>query len=74
MEFAEAALLLYLYGVQLKDSEINTGKLIQDNNLDNRRMTLIAVETQSLNVIWLIHIFRRISNSQNLSYFKKVNP
>lgn len=40
--------MLYLYGLEFGANEILQGNFIQDHPNDDRKMTLIAVETQKI--------------------------
>lgn len=46
MSFKDAVQMLYLYGLEFSQNEVVEGKFIQDHITDDRKMTLIAVETQ----------------------------
>jgi hypothetical protein len=37
--------MLYLYGLDLKDNEFKKNEFLKDTLQDDRRMTLIAIET-----------------------------
>jgi hypothetical protein len=37
--------MLYLYGLDLKDNEFRKNEFLKDTLQDDRRMTLIAIET-----------------------------
>lgn len=46
MTFSECAEMLYLFGLEFSANEILYGKFVQDIPTDDRKMTLIAVETK----------------------------
>lgn len=45
MTYKEAASILYLYGLEFSVNEVMQGKFIQDHISDDRKITLLAVET-----------------------------
>lgn len=45
MTFREVAQMLYLFGLYFSKEEIMQNKFVQDHLKDDRKMTLIAVET-----------------------------
>ena len=48
MHFKEVAHMLYLYGLEFSQNEVLEGKFIQDHIKDDRKMTLLAVETSTV--------------------------
>ena len=40
--------MLYLYGLEFSQNEVLEGKFIQDHIKDDRKMTLLAVETSTV--------------------------
>lgn len=49
MSFDECGAMLYLYGLNFSRNETMDGKFVQDHIRDDRKMTLMAVETQCKN-------------------------
>lgn len=47
MQFKEVAHMLYMYGLEFSQNEVLEGQFIQDHIKDDRKMTLIAVETNA---------------------------
>jgi hypothetical protein len=51
MNFKDTAHMLYLFGLEFSQNEVLEGKFIQDHIKDDRKMTLIAVETRKSDIL-----------------------
>lgn len=55
MFFKDVAHMLYLYGLEFSQNEVLAGKFIQDHIKDDRKMTLMAVETSNKTTLEVSH-------------------